>query len=259
MAEARLEGVFQGTEILEEGLDTLCRSSQDARELIVPRRAQIVTLLCAYIAEIERYNPALGLVGTTDRQELIQRHILDSLAPLGLFYRLLTERGGDQIPRCADVGSGAGLPGIPLAIAMPRIQFILIERMGKRAGFLRGVQKTLALSNMEIIEDEMEKFAHNLIEKKSPSAACFDLVTFRAFRRFESKIIRGLFRLRAADGIIAAYKGRREKIDAEITDLEKYFAGRGNKCQTPVYEVAACPTPLLDEERHILLIRGGCI
>jgi 16S rRNA (guanine527-N7)-methyltransferase len=259
MADVRVDGNFQGVEILEEGLDMLCRDDSGALELIAPRRAEIVSLLCAYIAEIELHNPALGLVGTADRQELIRRHILDSLAPLGLFARLLKNCGRDQIPRVADVGSGAGLPGAPLAVAMPRVHFTLIERTGRRAGFLRGVQKSLALSNAVIVEDEMEKFAHNLITKKFSDGVCFDLVTFRAFRQFEPKIIRGLLRLCAADGVIAAYKGRREKIDADVAALENYFANHGDKSQMSSCEVIPCPTPLLAEERHILLIRSGCL
>jgi 16S rRNA (guanine527-N7)-methyltransferase len=103
----------------------------------------------------------------------------------------------------------------------------------------------------------MEKCAHNVIAKNSSGNDSFDLVTFRAFRQFEPKIIKGLLRLCAVVGVIAAYKGRREKIDADIAALEKYFASRGDKSQTPSYEVISCPTPLLAEERHILLIRSG--
>jgi len=251
------ENDFQGIEILEEGLNILCRDDPDAHALVAPRHAEIISLLCRYIIEIETHNPAYGLVGTSDRQELIQRHILDSLAPLGLFCRLLQKHAGDHSPRIADVGSGAGLPGIPLAIAMPQVNFSLIERMSRRANFLRATRQTLALANVTVIENELEKFAHNIAVKNTASAGHFDLLTFRAFKPLEPKILKGLFRLCAADGALAAYKGRREKIDAEISELENYFAGSASRLKMPMpkIQVIPCPTPLLPEERHILLLR----
>jgi len=244
------------TEILEEGLRILCRNNPDAHELIAPRHEQITALLCAYIAEIETQNPALGLVGTRDRQELIKRHILDSLAPLGIFCRLLKERSQGHKPRIADVGSGAGLPGIPLAIALPHVELFLVERMGRRAAFLRSARETLALPNVTIVEDELEKYAHNLIAREKSGSGRFDLVTFRAFRPFEPKIIKGLFRLCAPCGVIAAYKGKLEKTRAEISELENYLAGPGNKSKITLSrcEIIPCPTPLLEEERHIALM-----
>ena len=259
MTEHSTGSHFCGMEILENGLRELCRNDTNVEKLIAPRQVQIITLLRRYIAFIEDKNRALGLVGTADREELIRRHILDSLAPLWLFSRLLRQRAYQDIPRIADVGSGAGLPGIPLAITMPQARFFLIERMGRRAEFLRGALKALELPNVTIVEDEMEKFAHNIIMKNPSRPERFDIVTFRAFRRLEPKIIKGLFRLCAADGVIAAYKGKREKIDAEIDELEKYSANHGAKSGPPPLkcEVIPCPAPLSEEDRHILLIRSG--
>ncbi|MCL2880483.1 MAG: 16S rRNA (guanine(527)-N(7))-methyltransferase RsmG [Treponema sp.] len=244
---------FQCIEIIDEGLDVLCQNDPDARILVAPRRDAIVKLLCAYISEIESQNPALGLVGTNDRQELIRRHILDSLAPLGLFSRLLQKQGRGGNTRCADVGSGAGLPGIPLAIAAPQMNFTLIERMGRRANFLRGTLAALDIANATVAEANLEQIAHNIMAANAPR---FDLVTFRAFKPLEPKIMKSLFRICAPNGVIAAYKGRREKIDAEISALEQFFVGScKSKIPVPVCEVIPCPTPLLAEERHMVVIR----
>jgi len=215
-------------DLLSQGLSRLCRDDSDAEKLIAPRRDVIFSLLTQYITEIEQYNPALSLVGTNDRQELIVRHILDSLAPLGIISRLLA--GNRTI---ADVGSGAGLPGIPLAIAMPDAAFTLIERKGRRAGFLRHIQETLGL-DVAVEEAEMEK---------AKPAGRFALVTFRAFRPLDPKILKGLFRLCAEGGTLAAYKGRREKIEAEIAALEI-------PCQ-----IIPCPVPFLDEQRHLVCLK----
>ena len=215
-------------DLLAQGLSRLCADDFGADSLIAPRRDAIFSLLTAYILEIEKHNPALSLVGTDDRQELIVRHILDSLSPLGIISRLLT--GSRSV---ADVGSGAGLPGIPLAIAVPDAAFTLIERKGRRAGFLRHIQETLGLANVAVEEAEMEKV----------KPGRFALVTFRAFKPLEPKILRKLLRLCIDGGMLAAYKGRREKIEAEIAALE-------TECQ-----IFPCPVPFLDEQRHMVCLK----
>jgi len=220
--------VSDSFDLLSQGLARLCRDDSGAEELIAPRRDEIFSLLTQYILEIEQNNPALSLVGTDDRQKLIVRHILDSLAPLGIISRLLA--GSRTI---ADVGSGAGLPGIPLAVAMPDAAFTLIERKGRRAGFLRHARETLGLANVAVEEAEMEK----------AKSGRFALVTFRAFRPLDPKILKGLFRLCIDGGTLAAYKGRREKIEAEIAALE-----------TPC-EIIPCPVPFLDEQRHLVCLK----
>jgi 16S rRNA (guanine527-N7)-methyltransferase len=218
---------------LLEGLLLLCRNDPDVANLIAPRCDAIVSLLEKYLYEIESHNPALGLVGTNDRRELIVRHILDSLSPLGIFLRLC------DVTHIADVGSGAGLPGIPLAIAMPDSRCTLIERKNRRAHFLRNTCAALGLSNAAVEEAEMEKI----------KPGRFSLVTFRAFRPLEPKIYKKLSRLCADGGMLAAYKGRRQKTETEMAELEKalpVLAGR--------WKLLPCPVPLLDEERHLLVI-----
>jgi 16S rRNA (guanine527-N7)-methyltransferase len=231
--------------LLSDGLLQLCKDDTSIDRLISPRRDEIFSLLTRYIAEIELHNPALSLVGTNDRQELIIRHILDSLAPLGIISRklgLFHDKWQLKITRqfsIADVGSGAGLPGIPLAIALPNAVLSLIERKGRRAGFLRNVLAVLSLSYVSVEEAEMEKAKPHR----------FDLVTFRAFRPLEPKIYQKLSRLCTKGGCLAAYKGRREKIQAEMSALEEavpHIAGH--------WECIPCPVPFLDEERHLVVI-----
>ena len=191
-------------------------------------------LLAKFIDEIERRNPALGLVGTSDRRELVVRHILDSLAVLGIMLRKC------DCQRIADIGSGAGLPGIPLAITLSDSQFTLIERMGRRAGFLRDALASLGLANVTVEEQQMER----------AKPGRFSLVTFRAFRPLEAKIYKKLSRLCCEGGVLAAYKGRRLKAEAEMVLLQEALPALAGH-----WELVPCPVPLLDEERHLLLIR----
>jgi len=233
--------------ILSRGIEELCESDGDFKNLIASRSEEVTALLNRYINEIETFNPAYGLVGTNDKNELIIKHILDSLAPLGIISRLLNSLRA-SVSLCepfrikfADAGSGAGLPGIPLAIAMPENDFTLIERMGRRAGFLMNTKAILSLSNVSIEEKELEKVKDS-----------FNLITFRAFKPFEPKLLKTLFKICAPGGIIAAYKGRREKIEAEMAPLNAFFS------ETSHAEWEAIPytVPFLEEERHLLVIRN---
>jgi len=225
--------------LLTEGINVLCENDKDFESL--PHREEIISLLERYKKEIELFNGAYGLVGTSDSNELVIRHILDSLAPLGIIKRLLNERllndGVAAVgrPKIADAGSGAGLPGIPLAIAMPNCDFTLIERMGRRAGFLCNTSAVLALSNITVEEGELEK------TKKGR----FDLITFRAFKPLEPKLLKVLLNACAKGGVIAAYRGRLEKAEQEMAPMK-------NACQ---WEAISYNVPFLEEERHLLVIR----
>ena len=243
------------TPILKEGILALRQSDRDIDLLIDPRHEEIILLLARYIKEIELFNPAYGLVGTNDHQELIIRHILDSLAPLGIIFRLCKQappaalpaadafspgqsidRPAHTRPQIVDVGSGAGLPGIPLAIVLSACDFTLIERMSRRAGFLLNTKAGLGLSNVTVEEGDIEKTA----------TGRFSLVVFRALKPLDPKLLKCLFRVLTPGGLIVAYKGRREKIGEEMTPLEKWCGG---------WEAIPCPVPFLDEERHLLIIK----
>jgi 16S rRNA (guanine527-N7)-methyltransferase len=216
-------------------LEVLRRNDEDVASLLTPHRTEEVsTLLARYIGEIELFNSAYGLVGATDTEELAIRHVLDSLAPLGIIFRLMKEAPAVDRPQIADAGSGAGLPGIPLAAALSGFDFTLIERMGRRAGFLWNTKAALGLSNIAVEEGELEKTAPGR----------FHLVTFRAFKQLDTKLLKTLFKACAKDGVIAAYKGKREKIKQEML-----------KTAGLVWEALPYTVPFLDEERHLLVIK----
>ena len=194
---------------------------------------QNLSLLTRYIEEIERFNPAYGLVKVRDRKELITKHILDSLAPLEIIKEKITKSKGSGKRRIADVGSGAGLPGLPLAICMSEVEFTLIERMGRRAGFLLNTLAVLGLSNVRVEENEMEK---------SAPASC-DLVVFRAYKPLDKKILKGLLRLLKPGGFLAVYIGQRQSVEEEMA------------CLTNVnWELFPLKVPCLKDERHLLVV-----
>jgi 16S rRNA (guanine527-N7)-methyltransferase len=104
--------------------------------------------------------------------------------------------------------------------------------MGRRVGFLRNTQAVLNLANVRVEEAEAEKSA--------PSR--FRIVTFRAFRPLETNIVKSLCRLLTPEGILVAYKGRKEMIEKEMAALNVEWEA------VPVH------VPFLDEERHIVVI-----
>ena len=244
--------------LLKQGLEILCKNN-NIKSHISPHFDNVVLLLNRYIKEIETFNSIYGLVGTNDTNELIIKHILDSLAPLGIIYKLLNKTSllplrvpvplceisanCVSVPLCdsstiniADIGSGAGLPGIPLSIVLNQCNFTLIERMGRRAGFLLNTKALLALSNVTIEEGDMEK----------TTPGCFDLVTFRAFKPMEPKLLKYLFKACKPGGIIAAYKGKIDKINEEMSLIE---------AQNIDWQVIPYSVPFLEEERHLLIIK----
>ena len=226
---------FLHNDLLEQGLTQLNIPQVQALERQI---GSVIDLLQKFIEEIELFNEAYGLVKTADRKELIIKHIFDSLAPINYIPHLNDGlHGKTQITRIADVGSGAGLPGIPLAICLPGFDFTLIERMGRRAGFLRNCIAVLGLTNVLVAEAEMEKV--------EPGG--FDIAIFRAFRPLDREILHGLLRLLVPGGILAAWKGRYINANEEINQLKKLIPEL-------LCEITPVTVPFLEEERHLVLI-----
>lgn len=110
--------------------------------------------LFSFCDSVVEHNKITNLVSANDSKKLLTRHIADSLIPMAYLNRegLLPKQG-----EWADMGSGAGFPVVPLAIAMPQLKFYAVEPRKKRCEFLRSVVQTLQLSNLEIVESTFEK------------------------------------------------------------------------------------------------------
>lgn len=104
-----------------------------------------------FLGMLLRANEALNLTGVTDPEEAWRRHVLDSLTLIPMLAEL--EAGAEVV----DVGSGGGLPGIPLAIGMPHLNFTLMESTGKKAGFLEAAAAALGLTNVRVAAVRAER------------------------------------------------------------------------------------------------------
>ncbi|RZA21290.1 MAG: 16S rRNA (guanine(527)-N(7))-methyltransferase RsmG [Lysobacteraceae bacterium] len=123
--------------------------------------------LLAYLALLARWNQTYNLTAIRDTREMLVKHLLDSLA---MHAHL------DGIDTLADLGTGPGLPGIPLAIARPQLQVTLVESNGKKARFLREAVRQLRLGNASVAESRIEAFA----APGQPAAGTYDAITARA-------------------------------------------------------------------------------
>ena len=179
-----------------------------------------------YRLELESWNRRYGFVRASGSQ-LVVRHFLDCLAGLPAIARLEPRR------TVLDVGSGAGFPGLVLALFLQDSSFALLERSARKAAFLANVLLLLGLRNARVLQQDLR----GLDER-------FDLVTFRAFAPLDRELPR-LRRVLAPGGRIAAYKGRRERIDAELTQA----GPAARQAQVLPLEV-----PFLSEPRHLVII-----
>lgn len=183
----------------------------------------MVDALLQYLEILQRWNRAYNLTSIWQPREMVTRHLFDSLVVLP-----------DLAGSLADVGSGAGLPGLPLAIAKPDAEVTLIDSNGKRARFLRQVVRDLLLRNVEIVEERVETWR--------PGRE-YASVTSRAFGRLDT-FIQASAHLAAPDGRWLAMKG---KLDPrELAKLPEGYR---------IMDAKSLEVPGLNEARHLLLIR----
>lgn len=157
-----------------------------------------------YVEELILYNPRLSLVNFKSEDDLFENHILDCLLPLPYFKEIKTSRW-------ADVGSGAGLPGVLLAIMLEDKHFTLIERSMRRSRFLETLIIRLKLKNAFVLSENVEKVSHS-----------FEGVVFRAFRDL-NEFLPFLIPLLEKGGSLYAYKGRIEVAKKELEEAERFF------------------------------------
>ncbi len=201
--------------------------------------AHLIPLLEKYISELRLFNSAYNLVNTDDHDEIVIRHILDSLSAA---RQIATLAATFPNPMISDIGSGGGLPGIPLAAALPSCSFTLIERMSKRCAFLENAAAMLGLKNVTVLNSEAERVP----------AEFTDIAVFRAFRPLDKKMLKTLLRLTKCGGYLAAYKARKEKIIDEMQ-----LSG----CPEQDYKIIPLEVPYLtdtgsgdDRKRNLVLI-----
>lgn len=180
--------------------------------------------LVAYVGLLDKWNKAYNLTSVRDPQQMLVRHILDSIVVAPHL----------QGSRFIDVGTGPGLPGIPLAIVMPDAHFTLLDSLGKRVRFLRQVQHELGLTNITPVQSRVEAF---------PAEPPFDGVISRAFASL-TDMVNWCHHLSGREGRFFALKGVRP--DDEIAELPAGYVSDA---------VIKLQVPQLEGDRHLVILR----
>ncbi len=157
--------------------------------------------LIDYLLLLKKWNAAYNLTAVRDLELMVSKHIIDSLA-------IIPWINGEKI---IDVGTGAGLPGIPLAIACPNKNFVLLDSNGKKTRFLQEVKRQLQLKNLEVVQIRVENYH---------PAAGFDTVISRAFSSL-AQMIYWTEHLVAEGGIWLAMKGRYP--ETELQEIKQEY------------------------------------
>ena len=186
--------------------------------------ASLADPLLAYLALLQRWNATYNLTAIRDPRQMVTLHLLDSLA-MAPFVA--------GVPNLADLGTGPGLPGIPLAIAHPGLQVTLVESNGKKARFLREALRQLKLGNARVAESRAEA-----LDEPGAHAA----ITARALATLPDIVAVG-GHLLAPGGRLLAMKGVRP--DEEIAALPAGWR---------VEAIHPLRVPGLEAERHLVAV-----
>lgn len=186
--------------------------------------------LLPFQAELLKWNGAYNLTAVRHPDEMVTRHLLDSLALLPVLDALAPAEAASLL----DVGAGPGLPCIPLAIARPQWTVAGIDSNGKKVRFMRHAQRTLALANFSVIEDRVESLA---------AGEGYALITSRAFSSLADFFEQTRHLLRA-DGVWVAMKGKLEADELAAVPAT-----------VEIIETRKLKVPGLHEERHAVIAR----
>lgn len=181
-----------------------------------------VSQLIDYLAELQHWNRAYSLTAIDDPAGMVIKHVLDSLSIAPWVHG-----------RVLDVGTGAGLPGIPLAIMAPDLDVTLLDSTAKKVRFLNHVARALALQNIEPVHDRAEDF-NTLVP--------FDTVVSRAFSSL-AELAGATRHLLGPRSRLLGMKGRRP--DEEIAALPEWIG---------IEAVEKLAVPGLHEERHLVIM-----
>jgi 16S rRNA (guanine527-N7)-methyltransferase len=199
------------------------RTGLDAGLAALALDPALATPLLTYLALLDRWNRTYNLTAIRDPREMVGKHLLDSLA-------MHPHVAGGSL---ADLGTGAGLPGIPLALAKPGLQVTLVESNGKKARFLREAVRTLGLANARVAESRAEAL-------DEPGA--YDAITARALATLPLIIELG--------GHLLKPGGRLLAMKAAVPDDEIAALPPGWRVET----VHPLTVPGLAAERHLVVV-----
>jgi 16S rRNA (guanine527-N7)-methyltransferase len=214
--KGRSNNFVDPAELLEDGI----------YELELEERLGGDELLMEYVTELMNWNRVYNLTSVRKPTDIVTRHILDSLT-------ILPYLRGDRI---LDIGTGAGLPGIPLAIACPEREFVLLDSSSKKLRFVQQTLGILKLDNVRLEDSRIEDFQPEVL---------FDTVICRAFSDLPD-FYRYAARLCSHDGRMLAMKGVYPMTEVECLEDKSV-----------IDDVVSLKVPGLDAERHLVIMHAA--
>ena len=195
---------------------------QGLQDMGIDLAAPVQVKLLAFLELLERWNRSYNLTAVRDPEQMVPRHLLDSLTVLPYL----------QGPRVLDIGTGPGLPGIPLALARPDLEFVLLDSNAKKTRFATQAMHELGLKNVGIVQERVEKF-HPEIK--------FDTLIARAFASIPDML--------TASRHLCAEHGRFLVMKGVFPQEELAAVTDGYRA-----EVKALRIPGLDAARHVVVL-----
>ena len=165
--------------------------------------------LIQFVDLLSKWNKVVNLTSIRDKKEMITLHILDSLVVLPFLSEADTKEEAASIKTILDVGTGGGIPGIPLAICLPDIDFVLLDARGKKIRFIQTVIAQLGLKNVTAVHSRVEDYS-----------GVFDRIISRAFASLED-MLNYCQHLCRRDGRFLAMKG--QILEEEFAQLPEGF------------------------------------
>ena len=182
--------------------------SRGARELAMPLAQRDVGRLIAYVRLIERWNATYNLTAVRAARDMVTQHVLDCLAAAAALGR---RRGTGDGERVADVGSGAGLPGLVIAMTFPARQVVCVDAVGKKTAFITQAAATLGLKNVTAVHGRVENLQDT-----------FDVIVSRAFAAL-NEFVAATAHLLKDSGSWMAMKGKTPTAELAVLDAKLTF------------------------------------
>lgn len=186
--------------------------------------------LLGYLALLQKWNATYNLTAIREPDRMLTHHIVDSLAVVTPLQRQLKTLAASRL---VDAGSGAGLPGVVLAIMFPRLQIVCVDSVGKKASFVRQVAAELSMANLAAIHSRLE----------AVGGAQAEVITSRAFATL-ADMVEATESLLLPDGVWMAMKGKHPSAEIDVLPTT-----------VRLFHVEQLTVPGLDAERCVVWLR----
>ena len=206
------EAIKKDRDLLVEGLHRMSLNLSD----------QMIDQLMAYLNLIEKWNRVYNLTAIRERDEMIKLHFLDSLSILNHV----------EMEHVLDVGSGAGFPGIVLAITKPELKVTVMDSVNKKTTFMQQVKSELSLTNLNVVNARVEDYQPTIL---------FDGVITRAFSSIQNMLLMTQHTLKK-NGAWLAMKSKDVKEELEALDQNQYT-------------LISLEVPFINAERYLVKLK----